>query len=571
MLKRIRPVHLLLFWFVLNLVQAAFTPLDPDEAYYWMYAGQLDWGYFDHPPLVALLIKLGKDWLPGTLGLRWGHVLCSTATVAGIWALIDNRSSGDRSGRLMLLFALLLFAQPMLQLYGFIATPDGPLLLGSVLFFLAYREFIQRESTGVALLWGASMAFLLYAKYHGILILFFTVAADWRLWRRSRFYLAAGFGAVLFLPHLYWQYLHDFPSFRYHLFGRNTPYELAHTTGYLLDQLLIFNPFLWHHYWLTLRAGPQDRLERTFFWVIGGFWLFFLGSTFKGHTEAHWTAVLAIPLVILLCRRVAGHPGWQRSLWRIGLFSFLLFAILRSVLLLPTDRLPAGLRQQFQHLPWVAALARLTPPGQTLVLENSYRNAAIYAFYADRPAWTFTNFNYRSNQYDLWQSDTLLHNRSVLVAGHRDWDCPACDSLEVFPKFFRYLAVDSFQVVKEVEFRLDSSLPDTLRPGTALDIRLSYRSPYSFPIRTAAGNWPLRLFIIVRSGREEWFSWPLEAQRDHVLLPTGSAYRPYGAHDFRITYPLTAPRGEVEVRFGLAYAGMVPLRDMSPVYIVYVF
>ncbi len=32
-------------WFLINLLQALFTGLHPDEAYYWMYSKFLDWGY----------------------------------------------------------------------------------------------------------------------------------------------------------------------------------------------------------------------------------------------------------------------------------------------------------------------------------------------------------------------------------------------------------------------------------------------------------------------------------------------------------------------------------------------
>lgn len=565
MLEKVRPFHLLFIWLVLNLLQAALSPLDPDEAYYWMYAGQLDWGYFDHPPLVALLINIGRDWLPGTLGLRFGTVLCTTATLAGIGYLIDREEqiSGTRS---VVLFGLLLFAQPMLQLYGFITTPDAPLLLGTVLFFLAYRRYLRDRSVVSTLLWGGSMAFLLYAKYHGVLIIFFTVLSNWRLWKQPRFYLAGVFGALLFLPHLYWQYVHDFPSFRYHLSGRDDLYELEHTTGYLLNQLLIFNPFLWYHYWRTLRTGPRDALEQSFFWVLGGFWLFFLWSTFKGHTEAQWTAVLAIPLVVLLCRRAIEHPDWLRPLWRIGWGSVALFVLLRVVLVLPAEYLPSGLRKKFQHGPWVTALANRTPSGQTLVLENSYRNAAIYEFYAGRPAWTITNFHYRPNQYDIWQSDTSLHNRSVLVAGHENWECPDCDSVAVFPKFFRYLSVDSFQVVKALAFELAQVPPAVVQAGDSLTLQVNYRSPYTHTVRTGAGNWPVRLFAIVRSGREDWYYWPLEPQLDHRLPKTPEGAQPYGSFVYRTRYPVDAPTGTIELRLGLAYAGMAPLRGMSPVY-----
>lgn len=43
--------------FVLNLVQASITELIYDEAYYWYYAQNLAWGYFDHPPMVAFMIR----------------------------------------------------------------------------------------------------------------------------------------------------------------------------------------------------------------------------------------------------------------------------------------------------------------------------------------------------------------------------------------------------------------------------------------------------------------------------------------------------------------------------------
>ncbi len=44
---------------VLRLVAAAFTPLTFDEAYYWTWSKHLAGGYYDHPPMVAVVIRLG--------------------------------------------------------------------------------------------------------------------------------------------------------------------------------------------------------------------------------------------------------------------------------------------------------------------------------------------------------------------------------------------------------------------------------------------------------------------------------------------------------------------------------
>ncbi len=58
-----------LFWGIMiliglaNTLQAIFTELIYDEAYYWYFSKQLDWGYFDHPPMVAAMIALGNLFL----------------------------------------------------------------------------------------------------------------------------------------------------------------------------------------------------------------------------------------------------------------------------------------------------------------------------------------------------------------------------------------------------------------------------------------------------------------------------------------------------------------------------
>ncbi len=56
---------------LLRLVVAASVPLAPDEAYYWVWSRALAAGYPDHPPMVALWIRIGTT-LAGdsALGVR---------------------------------------------------------------------------------------------------------------------------------------------------------------------------------------------------------------------------------------------------------------------------------------------------------------------------------------------------------------------------------------------------------------------------------------------------------------------------------------------------------------------
>ena len=48
------------FWLIVQSIVAFNAELFHDEAYYWLYSKYPDWGYFDHPPLVAMLIKIGN-------------------------------------------------------------------------------------------------------------------------------------------------------------------------------------------------------------------------------------------------------------------------------------------------------------------------------------------------------------------------------------------------------------------------------------------------------------------------------------------------------------------------------
>jgi hypothetical protein len=48
-----------LLWLAVGIIQASNTELLDDEAYYWIFSQHLDWGYFDHPPMTALLIRAG--------------------------------------------------------------------------------------------------------------------------------------------------------------------------------------------------------------------------------------------------------------------------------------------------------------------------------------------------------------------------------------------------------------------------------------------------------------------------------------------------------------------------------
>lgn len=138
--------YLLLIWFIANIITTSFLELSNDEAYYWMYSQNLDWGYFDHPPMIALWNWIGYSILPNEIGVRLPSILLTTATIYFIYLTVKPQS--------IRVFSLLIFSLIGLNLTGFLSLPDNPLLFFTAAFFYQYRRYIENDSVKNSLILG---------------------------------------------------------------------------------------------------------------------------------------------------------------------------------------------------------------------------------------------------------------------------------------------------------------------------------------------------------------------------------------------------------------------------------
>src|SRR5664279_2164938 len=106
---------LLVLWGILNLLQAWLTPLNDDEAYYWMYSKYLAWGYFDHPPMIALMIRIGYSFFHNELGVRLIVVLTQLIALSVIWLLTDKGQREKKEN--ILIFFMFVAIFPVYNVY----------------------------------------------------------------------------------------------------------------------------------------------------------------------------------------------------------------------------------------------------------------------------------------------------------------------------------------------------------------------------------------------------------------------------------------------------------------------
>jgi len=406
----------LIAWGILNLLQARFTPLDNDEAYYWMYSKHLSWGYFDHPPMIALMIKAGYFFFHNELGVRLIVVLSQLLTLYVIWLLTDKAQREKKEN--ILLFFMLVVILPVCHIYGFIATPDAPLILFTAVFLLVYKHFLEDDSRQNILFLGFSMAALMYSKYHGGLLILLVVLSNPGLLKKLSFYTAGLLALFLFLPHLFWQYTNGFPSVKYHLVDRVSSFNPEHVPDYLVSQFSFHNPFvLVILIWIMIRVKSQNSFIKALKYIISGFFIFFFISSFRYRVEPQWTALVCVPMIIILFNNTEFKP-WLRNYIKwlaIILFPLILFGRIASVIdFVPVSFLQSEFHNKKQWAKDISALAGDRP----VVFSDSYQRPSVYTFYTGKLAHSLNNMYYRKTQYDLWDFEEKVHGKEVLYVPH---------------------------------------------------------------------------------------------------------------------------------------------------------
>src|SRR3954468_11693884 len=148
---------------VLRLVSAAYTPLTFDEAYYWTWSKHLAGGFYDHPPMVAVVIRLGTLMAGDTeLGVRLLSILLALPMSFAVYRTAEILFGGRRVAATA---TILLNVTLMAAVGTMIVTPDAPLLVASafVLFFLAKVLATGRGAWWLAV--GAAVGLALLSKY----------------------------------------------------------------------------------------------------------------------------------------------------------------------------------------------------------------------------------------------------------------------------------------------------------------------------------------------------------------------------------------------------------------------
>lgn len=334
---------------LLRLLIAFCLELGNDEVYYWTYAQDLQWNYFDHPPFVAWLIRAS------TLNLALHHevaVRAGAILAAAICTLLIYKMGIELYNRRAGWYAALLYTA---SFYGSIIAgtfilPDSPQMvfwLWAILILLkiAKSNTINPHKKRLWCYFGVLAGLCIMCKVHGIFLWFgvglFAFFGNRNWLRNPWLYIAALLTLIVVSPIVLWNIKHHFVSYTYH--GQRV--SLTHAglnplafLRELLGSLFYNNPIVvglsWTSIWLWYQ-NKQHAKRKEFSLLVACslpliIVLLFL-ALFR-ETLPHWSGPAYSSLLLISGVRLAFYPKQKANrLIMVALAFFLLIVIVGLV------------------------------------------------------------------------------------------------------------------------------------------------------------------------------------------------------------------------------------------------
>jgi 4-amino-4-deoxy-L-arabinose transferase-like glycosyltransferase len=305
----------------LRLVAAAFTPITFDEAYYWMWSKSLAGGYYDHPPMVAVVIRIGTLIAGDTeFGVRLISILLALPMS---WAVYQTAAILFGGRRLASTATILLNVTLMAAVGTMIVTPDAPLLVASSFVLFALAKVLQTGrgawwlAVGVAA--GAALLSKYTALFFGPAILVWLIAVPkLRRWLISPWlYLGGLVSLLMFAPVILWNADHHWVSF-FKQMGRARieDFRPAFIAELIPTQIAFATPLVWILGAMGLYAlfkrnagalGVRALINTTFWTIVA----YFIWHSLHARVEANWFAPV-YPAFAIAAAVAANLTQWDR-------------------------------------------------------------------------------------------------------------------------------------------------------------------------------------------------------------------------------------------------------------------
>lgn len=423
-------------------------PLLAEEAYYWMYSQHPALSYYDHPPMIAWVIKLGTSAFGNThFGIRVVGQLLMLASSVLIY-IFAKEWFGRRAAILSAVFIQVL---PTYYGAGFIATMDSQLIFFWLVCMIGVTWAVKYDRAWGWYLAGVGVGGAMLSKYTGVFLGagIFAALACYKPWRKHllspRPYIAALIALALFSPVIIWNMNNDYASFRFQLTGRfdDEGYKIYNVFMYLFYQAAVLTPLALVMFFVLLpRLAKSKRRLFTPRWIIAlcfclPLMLLFYQKSLKFQIHVNWILPLFLSFFPAIALLIYTKRRWFRAavVWTFSICVILNVLIMSYGLFFqpragwlpgmgPWKKLARIVEEYEDKLEETGSLEPL------IICDGRYRLASLLAFYRlpiedDSKAPQFTTNQWIVGDhvglnYEYWMNPEKWAGRNCLYIYEKD-------------------------------------------------------------------------------------------------------------------------------------------------------
>ena len=305
----------------LRLLAAGLAGLTEDEAYYRLWALNPEWGYLDHPPMVAWWIWAGLQIFgDNALGLRAPAIVAGVLGTLVLWRTAFVLTGSVRTANRA---ALWLQATFLIGIGGLLMTPDAPVVLFWGLALWAVVEWRARSDARWFLAVGLFAGLGLLSKYSmlffgaGLVLWLAVERSRWSAFASPYLWVGGAIAIVLATPVVIWNANHEWVSFAKQ-FGRAAADEFTfrYIGEFFGGVALLLNPFI--TLYMLRCASRVVRLNHAFalgliLLTSAPFLLYLFYHMFHDRVQANWPAPLFPGFVLMAA--IAAETALRGRFW----------------------------------------------------------------------------------------------------------------------------------------------------------------------------------------------------------------------------------------------------------------
>jgi 4-amino-4-deoxy-L-arabinose transferase-like glycosyltransferase len=422
----------------------------PQDAYYYFYARHLDFSYYDHPPMIAYLLRLFTNLLGRQVFvLKLADTITSLLTVIAFYYLAKKFLSDNKAW----LATAILLSTFMISILSLISTPDVPLMLFWTISLNFLHEAIFKRKK-IYWLWAGIFTGLSFdSKYTALFLIigligFLVIAKPYRKLLFSRWLILYLFSfAVTILPVVIWNIRNGYASFKFQSEGRAKEGLHLDPIGFLgvighqsaiLLPLLLFS-FVYFIYRTSRKYGmwfariPSDQLFLLCFFIP--LFIGFFSISFIYWVKLNWMMPAYISGIIWVSR--IWNKKWLRYqlIFSVILHLALAVEIIFYIVPIRSDDTWFGWKAFSQKVETI----RKQYPNAFIFSTDDYKTSAILNFYMNEMVYSKNVVGEKALQFDFIGTDlTSMKGRDAIYIDSNPHFSDLNNENDNIPHFFYF-------------------------------------------------------------------------------------------------------------------------------------